>query len=181
MSNKTLSRPSNTITTTGRNILLSEDCVSYLNFRIEQEEYSSRVYLAMSMWLNNKGYLGAAKLWKKYSDEELTHADYSREYLLSMGVQPLTNKLDLPQQTFTGLPEIIKLSYEHEILITSQCKELANNAFMKKDHMLYDLALKYLREQVEEHNKMQNWMDRLETFGTEPVALRLLDEEMGEI
>jgi len=26
---------------------------------------------------------------------------------------------------------------------------------------------------------MQNWMDQLEAFGTEPVALRLLDTEMG--
>jgi ferritin len=165
--------------TTGKNILLSDECVKYLNYRIQQEEYSSRIYLAMSMWLENKGYNGAASLWKKYSQEELSHSDWSRTYLLSMGVQPETPKLDSPQQGFTGLPEIVKISYNHEIEVTKQCKDLASDAFKKGDHMLYELALKFLKEQVEEHNKMQNWMDQLQAFGTEPVALRLLDTEMG--
>lgn len=172
-----LKRP--TSSSTGRNILLSEECVNYLNYRIEQEEFSSRIYLAMSMWLNNEGYQGAAKLWEKYSDEELEHADWARDYLLSMGVQPMTPKLDAPQQSFSGLPEIVQLSYDHEITVTNQVKNLASDAFKKGDHMLYELSLKYLKEQVEEHNKMQNWMDELKTFGTDPIALRLLDNKMG--
>jgi ferritin len=166
--------------TKGKNILLSDECVTYLNYRIQQEEYSSRIYLAMSMWLDNQGYVNAAKLWRNYSNEELTHSDWSRTYLLSMGVQPLTPKLDAPNQTFTGLPEIIKDSYDHEILITTQIKELAADAMKKGDHMLYDLALKFLKEQVEEHNKMQNWMDQLNAFGTDKIAMRLLDHEMKD-
>lgn len=164
---------------TGKNELLSDKCVKYLNYRIQQEESSSRTYLAMSMWLTNNGYLGSGKLWKKYSDEELSHADWARNYLLSMGVQPETPKLDSPKQVFTGLPEIIKLSYNHEIDITKQCKELAADAFKTGDFMLYELALKYLHEQVEEHDKMQNLMDRLAAFGTDKIALRLLDNELG--
>jgi ferritin len=165
--------------TAAPNFLLSEECVKYLNYRIEQEELSSRLYLSMSLWLNNKGYEGAAKLWKQYSNEELTHADWSREYLLSFGVQPQTPALSMQQQLFSGLPEIIKLSYDHEIEVSKQCKDLATEAFKKGDHMLYELALKYLKEQVEEHNKMQNWMDQLEAFGTDKIALRLLDEKMS--
>jgi len=169
-----------TKTTKGKNILLSDECVKYLQFRIQQEELSSRIYLAMSMWLNNKGYFGAASLWLKYSKEESTHSDWSREYLLSMGITPETPELKAPEQKFLGLPQIIQLSYDHEIVVTKQCKDLANDAFKKGDHMLYELALRYLKEQVEEHDKMQNWMDRLESFGTEKVALRMLDEEMGK-
>lgn len=161
------------------NPLLSSECISYLNYRIQQEEYSARIYLAMSMWLNDQGYTGAAKLWKKYSDEEMGHADLAREYLLAMGVQPTTPKLDAPTQAFTGLPEIISKSYDHEIEVTVQCKSLADEALGKKDHMLYQLALQYLKEQVEEHDKMQTWMDKLEAFGTDNIALRLLDNEMG--
>jgi ferritin len=163
----------------GKNILLSDECVSYLNYRIEQEEYSSRIYLAMSMWLNNNGYTNAAALWKKYSNEELAHADWAREYLLAMGVQPMTPRLDAPIQEFSGLPQIIHDSYDHEIVVTKQVKDLATDAFKKGDHMLYELTLKYLKEQVEEHDKMQNWVDQLNAFGTDKVALRLLDNEMG--
>ena len=164
--------------TVGKNILLSSECVDYLNYRIEQEEYSSRFYLSMSMWLNNSGYVGAAALWKKYSNEELAHSDWSREYLLAMGVQPATPALKAPNQTYTGLPQIIKMSYDHEITVTKQCKDLASDAMKKGDHMLYELALKFLKEQVEEHDKMQNWVDQLNAFGEDKVALRLLDNEM---
>lgn len=162
-----------------KNTLLSEDCLKYLQNRIKQEELSSRVYLSMSMWLNNSGYMGAASLWLKYSKEEMTHADWAREYLLAMGVTPATPELKAPIQKYKGLPEIIQLSYDHEILITKQCKEMATEAFKKGDHMLYQLTLKYLNEQLEENDKMQTWMDKLEAFGTDRVALRLLDNEMG--
>ena len=51
---------------------------------------------------------------------------------------------------------------------------------MKKgDHMLYTLTSHYLKEQVEEHDKTQTWMDKLTAFGTDKIALRLLDNEMG--
>lgn len=162
-----------------KNILISDSAIAILNYRIQQEELSSRIYKAMSMWLNNSGYIGAAKLWAKYSDEEFTHADWAREYLLAMGVQPTTPKLDAPTQNFTGLPEIIRLSYDHEIVITKQCKQFASDAFKEGDHMLYQLALKYVKEQLEEHEKMQNWVDRLVAFGEDKLAMRFLDQEMG--
>ncbi len=160
------------------NPLISEYCVDYLNYRVQQEEYSSRIYLSMSMWLNNKGYVGAAALWRKYSDEEMAHAEWSRTYLLSFGIQPVTPRLDQPQQDYSGLPEIIELSYEHEIEVSSQIKKMADESFKMGDHMLYELALRFSKEQVEEHDKMQNWMDQLDSFGTDKLALRLLDNAM---
>ncbi len=162
------------------NPMIEEHCIKYLQYRIQQEDLSSRLYLAMSMWLNNEGYMGAASLWLKYSKEEATHADWSREYLLAMGVLPETAVLDKQPTTFEGLPAIVRESYEHEILVTKQIKEMANSAEAKKDHMLYELCLRYLKEQVEEHDKTQTWLDKLNTFGEDKIALRMLDEEMGE-
>ena len=46
--------------------------------------------------------------------------------------------------------------------------------------MLYQLTLSYLKEQVEEHNKMQNWMDQLVAFGEDKIAMRLLDHEIKD-
>lgn len=163
-----------------RNPLITDDIIKYLNYRIEQEEYSSRIYLAMSMWLDNKGYVNAAKIWRKYSNEELEHADWSRTHLLSFGVQPVTPKLDSPEQSFAGLPEIIKMSYDHEIEVTKQIQVMAKDSMTKGDYMVHELALRFLKEQVEEHNKMQNWMDQLKSFGTDKTAMRLLDHEMKD-
>ena len=172
----------NTIITNSRdrNPLLSEHCVRLLQYRIQQEEQSSRKYHSMSMWLNNEGYTGAASLWLKYSKEEMDHADWSRNYLLSMGITPQTPALIAETTSYHGLPQIIELSYDHEVVVTKQIKEMANNAMKEGDHMLYTLTSHYLKEQVEEHDKMQTWVDKLKTFGTDKIAMRLLDNEMGE-
>jgi len=177
---QTISRPSTSPPAfKTKNPMITEECVKHLNYRIEQEEYSSRIYLAMSMWLDDNGYKGAAKEWRTYSNEELGHADFARNYLLNLGVQPNTPALQSPTQTFTGLPQIIEMSYEHEIEITRQCKELASHAMKMADHLLYELAMKYLHEQQEEMGKMQDLMDELEAFGTDKIAMRLLDNKFG--
>jgi ferritin len=163
----------------GKNPLLSDECVNYLQSRIQQEEQSSRIYQSMSLWLNNEGYSGAASLWMKYSKEELTHADWSRDYLLAMGITPSVPALTSEPCSYQGLPQIIEASYDHEVVITKQIKELADHAFKGGDHMLYTLAAHYLKEQVEEHGKMQDWVDKLKAFGTSQIALKMLDAEMG--
>lgn len=162
-----------------KNILLSDGIEKLLQFRVEQEELSSWLYLSMSLWLSNNGFLGAAKLFKTYSDEERSHAQWAREYLLAMGVTPITPILAKQKDMFEGLPEIIVASYQHEIDITKQCKQLASQAVKEGDFMVFELAQRFLKEQQEEHDKMQNWVDRLNTFGTDKVALRFLDNEMG--
>jgi ferritin len=46
--------------------------------------------------------------------------------------------------------------------------------------MSLNVALWYLNEQTEELAKTKYWLDRLEAFGSDKTALRLLDNEMGE-
>ena len=111
-----------------RNPFASASVIKALNTRIEQEEQSSRLYHSMSMWLNDKGYMGAAKRLQSDSDGEMGHAQWAKDYLLDMGVQPVIPALTKPQQDFTGLPQIIKMSYDHEIFVTEQCNNLANEA-----------------------------------------------------
>lgn len=158
--------------------LLSDSIISLLNYRIFQEEQSSRVYLAMTQWLSDKWYLGAAKLFQKYSDEEIIHANKAREMLLAHGLQPKTPALEAPNETFTWLPEIIELWYLHEVEITKQCQELTKIAFAEWNYMVAELGLRYSKEQVEELDKFQNRLDRLEAFGDWKDVLRLLDQEM---
>lgn len=161
--------------------LMSDKMIQTLNYRIQEEEQSARIYLGMTMWLSDKGYSGAAKLFKHYSDEEYTHADKARQMLLAHGIQPKTPTLAAPKESFKSLPEIIKLGHIHEQEITRQCQDLAALAQKEQNYMVLELALWYCKEQVEELDKFQNFLDRLESFGTAPDVLRLLDAEMGEL
>ena len=159
------------------NPMITQDCIDLLNYRIEQEEFSSRVYLAMSVWLLDKGFDNIGSLWRKYADEEMKHADWARTYLLSLGIRPDTPALERPQTDFEGWGEIIRLTHAHEIEVTRQIKEFADKMVEIKDHMLYELTLHYLKEQVEEMDKTQGWMDKLETFGENPDIFLMLELE----
>lgn len=158
--------------------LVSKKTIDLLQYRIKEEEQSSRLYLSMSLWLENEGYINSAKLWNKYANEENEHANWARKYLLSFGILPNTPSLKKVDGSYKGLPDIIKKSFNHEIEITKQLQELANHALHIKDNMLYTLSEKYLHEQIEEHNKTQTLMDQLKSFGTNKTAMRLFDSSL---
>ncbi len=160
---------------------LSEAMVELLNYRVEQEEYSSRIYLAMSTWLDDKGFSGGAKLFKQYSNEELVHADKAKKMLLANGIRPTTPALKKPKQDFLSLPDVIISALAHEKEITTQCYALTDAAHTEGNFMVVELGLWYCKEQVEELSKVQYLLDRLEAFGEDPAMLRELDEEMGEL
>jgi len=157
----------------------SKNCIDILTFRIEQEEASSRLYHAMALWLNDKGYVGAAKAWQKDADDEMVHASWAKDFLLDLGICPKLRAIAEPPHEFTGLPDIIRKTYEHEIGVTQQCNDLANFAYLNGNHLLYQLAMKYLTEQQEELGKAQTYLDKLQTFGESEVALKLFDNELG--
>ena len=160
--------------------VISKKMVDLLNYRIQQEEESSRLYKSMSVWLGFNGFEGAEKLWQKYSDEERVHMEWAYAYLLDLNIKPTVPSLTEPQGDFKGLAQIVALSYQHEIDITNQCKELTNTAMKEGDFLVMELGLKYCKEQVEELSKTQKWLDKLESFGSDKIALRLLDNEMGQ-
>lgn len=160
---------------------MHEKIIELLNNRIQQEELSARIYKAMSVWLNYNGFAGAAKLWQKYSDEEVKRSEITYNYLLDLDIMPAVDSLQKPQTAFESLEQIIQLSYKHELDITAQCNRLAKNSYEVGDFQTLQLAQSYLKEQVEEQAKTKYWIDRLKAFGNSKEALRLLDNEMGEI
>jgi len=163
------------------NPFMSSTIIDLLQHRIQQEEQSSRTYLAMSMRAEDKWFLGAAKLMSKYSKEELIHADKAKEMLLMHWIQPKTPALGVPKESFSSLPEIIHDGYAHEVEITKQCQALTKAAFDEGNFMVMELGLRYSKEQAEELGKFQNLLDRLEAFGDTPELLRELDKEMQEL
>lgn len=160
--------------------LIEKNIIDLLQFRIQQEEQSSRIYASMAEWLKLKGYEGASKLWYNYSQEELSHATWAKNYLQSLNILPTTPSQEQPELNFKGLPQIIAKTMEHELLITKQCKDLGAECLKNGDLMTFGLAQKYIEEQQNEIEKVQRWIDNLEQFGDSQIALRLLDEKMGK-
>jgi len=153
-----------------------------INYRIIEEEKSSRIYLSMSKWLTFNGYFGAAKLFKKYSDEESAHAAKAYTYLEDLNLLPTIPPLPEPICEFEGLVDICRKAYSHELDITTQCNDLAKASLEENDFMTLALAQWYLTEQTEEIEKTTSLLDRIKMLGGDSISregLMLLDQEMG--
>lgn len=161
--------------------LLSDEAIAAINYRINQEELSSRIYQGMAVYADFNGYSGMAKLWYQYAEEEMVHAKGYYQYLLDMDIQPIVGELPAQSMEYSGPVDIIEKSYLHEVEVTMQINQLLELARKENCGTLIDLALKNQREQVEELGKSSHWLDRLEAFADSEVALRLLDNEMMEV
>jgi ferritin len=160
--------------------ILSKNTIDRLNSRIQGEEISIRLYKSMAICLEYQGYLGAAKLWNKYSEEEREHVEIVNKYLLDLDIEPQVMELPKPKHS-TDFIGILKDSYNHEIDVTNDWSQVAKGALQEGDMMTLHLAQQFLDEQRDEIAKTKGWLDRLEAFGTSKEALRFLDNEMGQV
>lgn len=158
--------------------MISERIIQELNKRIQREQYSSRVYYAMYLWLRDKGYEGAAKLWKKYSEEEMKHATWAEDFLDAFNIKPEIMALEEPPCEFEGLGDVIRKSLEHETTITNECNDLARVCLADLNFNAYHVAMKYVEEQISEMKKSYELLNLLELHGESEIGLMMLDKKL---
>lgn len=155
---------------------INEEAIALLNYRIQQEQYTSKVYEQMSLFLQNESYLQSAKVWKKFSEEELEHANLAKEYLMSFNVMPELMTIEEPMNDFKDLVDIIQKTYDLEVKTTEQVKDLSDKAFELKDWSLFSLSQKYTIFQIEGMDEANTLMD-LSKMTTDKL---ILDKYIGE-
>ena len=160
---------------------ISDKLEALVNEQIKHEEESSRLYRAMAECLDFNGWTGAAKLYHKYADEEMTHMKKFYEYLQDRDAHPMTPALVAPTYVFAGLKEVIHASYEHEIQVSKWLDNIALNAMAEKDLALFNFMDWFILEQVEEEKKMKTFIDRITILELTNTPLYFLDKEMGEL
>lgn len=138
---------------------INQETIDLLNYRIQQEQYSSKVYEQMSLWLYNEAYLNMAKVWSKFAEEELEHAELAKNYLLSFNIMPELMVIEEPINDFKDARDIIQKTFDHEVLVTNQCLDLTNKAMEWKDWTLFALAQKYNEIQRVEMDEVYDLVD----------------------
>ena len=156
---------------------ISDKLEGMINLQIGREEDSSRLYRAMSLFLNNLGWKYAAHLWKRYSREELEHAERLWKYLLDRGCIPQVVQLSAQKPTLTCITDVITQSYAHEIQVSKWISEIALAALAEKDLSTYQMLQWFIKEQIEEEKKMQFWMDRMAVIQKTNSPLILLEKD----
>ncbi len=156
--------------------LLSNEAIDDLTFRINSEEFSSRLYHDISLWLEDKGYINLAKLYKNYSDEELEHAEWSKDFLLAYNLKPLLKAIQSPDAEYNNCYDILEATLTHEIQITNECQALSKNALKRGEMPLFTLGQKYCDEQI---NELKKSYDLINIYKLTSCDL-LFDQYIGE-
>jgi ferritin len=155
---------------------ITQKIVDLLNYRIQQEQYSSKIYEQMYLFLQNESYINSAKVWKKFAEEELEHAELAKEYLMSFNIMPELMVIEEPINDFKDLVDIIQKTYDHEVIVTQQCLDLTNKAMELKDWTLFALGQKYNEIQRIEMDEVNTLMD-IAKMTTDKL---ILDKYIGE-
>lgn len=163
---------------------ISQGVVNLINKQIQRELESSHLYWAIYTWLNFNGYLNSAEVYKKYAEEERSHADKFIDYLLDKDVKPIFPATSMPStDKFVDLVDVLNASYEHECQITDWLNEICCEANETEDYTTLKFMDWFMKEQIEEEAKFKNLLDIWKVLGkseNKGLALIELDEMVGE-
>lgn len=158
--------------------MLTKGMIDKLNEQINLEFYSSNLYLQMSAWCEDKGYVGAAEFLRVHAQEELGHMHRLFNYISETGAMPLIGAIEAPPSKFKSLVEVFQKTYKHEKLVTSKINDLADAAMGAKDYSTFQFLQWYVAEQHEEEKLFKSILDKIELLGEDGKGLFFVDKEL---
>lgn len=151
-----------------------------LNKQINEELFSSYLYLSMAAYAKAKSLDGFANWFEIQAKEELDHAMGFYHYILDVHGQVELEAIAKPERDFENPLALFKAGLKHEQHITGRIHFLYDLAEKEKDHALKSLLKWYLDEQVEEEANASKYVDKLSLAGQDGAALLMLDAELQQ-
>lgn len=158
--------------------MINQDIAKQILKQVHFEFQSERQYIAMEMYFRKLDLDGYAKLFHEYALEERRHAfdmlsfldDWSCDTTILSEKQEIVNNFESPLHVF-------EVALAHEKKVTASIVNIHKNAHKSEDFISVEFLNKYLAEQREEEDKMQERLIRLKLAGTNTSAILLLDSQ----
>lgn len=159
--------------------MISAKMLKSLNKHLNEELFSSYLYLSMSAYFESKNLKGFANWMKLQSQEEYEHAMKFFGYINQVGGSVTLAQINAPKTTWKNHMEVFQETLEHEKLITALINKLADLAVQEKDHATSNFLQWFVNEQVEEVATAEDIVNKLEMIGENKNGLFMLDRELG--
>ena len=151
-----------------------------LNKQINEELFSSYLYLAMSADFEAKNLMGAAKWMKMQADEELEHAMKFFHFVLERGGEVDLLPIGKPQKSWKTPLAAFQDAEKHEQHITGCINDLFELAGKEKDYATQSMLKWFVDEQVEEEANASEILAQIKIVGDIPGHLFWLDHQLGK-
>lgn len=159
--------------------MLDKTMIDRLNYQLNLESYSVQLFLQMSLWCADKGFVGTAAFLQKCAEEERGHLQRIIEYVSGTGAMPILGTTNAPPHEFSSITDLFQQIYEYEQLVSEKFKNLSHFALTTQDYATFNLAQWFVADQHLEEQIWRTLLDQLELFGDDMAAVMLIDCDLG--
>ncbi len=159
--------------------MIDKEIEEAINRQINEEMYSSYLYLSMSAYFESLGLRGFANWMYVQYQEEKDHAMKFYRYLIERGGRVKLYAIKEPPHEWDSPLHAFEETLKHERHITQCINDLVDLAEKKKDRATFNLLQWYVDEQVEEEANDEEIIQKLKMIGDNPQGLLMLDRELA--
>ena len=159
--------------------MLNDKIQKAFNGQLNAELFSSYLYLSMSAYFESQNFKGMARWMRLQAEEEDLHAMKFFDFINERGGKVILSQIEAPKTEWSSPLEAFEDACRHESKITGLIHDLADLSAGEKDHAANVFLQWFVTEQVEEEATVQEIRDKLKLIGDSPVALFMIDEELG--
>lgn len=160
--------------------MINQKILKILNNQINEELYSSYLYLSMSNYFSSVNLDGFAKWMRVQSQEEYAHAMKIYDYVLQRDGKVALTKIEAPKAQWKTPLQIFQETLKHEQYISACVNNIVNLAIQEKDHATSQFFQWFVSEQVEEEANAANIVDKMKMVGDNKNGIFMLDHELGQ-
>jgi len=149
-----------------------------LNQQINEEMYSSYLYLSMSAYFQSISLKGFAHWTRIQAQEELAHAMKLYDYLAERDGRVILEIVEKPQSEWNNVIDAMENVYSHEQKITGLINNLVTSAMEEKDHALVSFLKFFVDEQVEEEANVKDLLEQLKLVDGQGTGLFMIEKDV---
>src|SRR3989304_2776641 len=159
--------------------MLSKKMQDALNNHLNEEFFSSYLYLSIAAYFEEQNFKGFANWFKIQSQEEYGHAMKFFAFIIQTRGDVTLKEIGAPKRNWKSVMEAFKDTLAHEKKITGLIHKLVDLAMQSKDYAANNFLQWFVTEQVEEENTVEEIIHKLEMIGDNKGGLYMLDRELG--
>ena len=153
---------------------------SAFNEQLNAELFSSYLYLSMAAYFESQNLKGMAGWMRMQAIEEHMHAMKFFDFINECGGRVALAIIKEPKTEWSSPLDVFEDTCGHERKVTGLINDLVDLSLSEKDHAANTFLQWFVTEQVEEEATAQEIRDKLKLVGDNPVALFMIDQELGQ-
>ena len=158
--------------------MISKAMQEAVNAHIQEEMYSSNLYLSMAAYCEYVNLKGFGHWMRVQAKEEHGHAMKLFEHLIDRGGRPQIKGIDEPPMEFKTPREVFEKTLAHEKEVTRKIHKLYETALQEKDYAAQVLLQWFISEQVEEEARATEILEKLKVLSEGSSAIYWIDKEL---